>query len=258
MSTAGRMGCWGMAGFSVQVHLGLLGCLVLLHVFWGFNVVVCVAVKGWHYCCWSCLGLVGSWWWLCWLGLQYGAVMMASSMTKGLVGCFVSVGDAFRGCAIEVKWICWLIEGPGSLSSSSDSASDVLSSSEVFSSSSSMKTYTSDPSVSYSSSCGILAPRVYILASLSHWTSVHSFTYCMHPFSSTATQSLSTSQVHLRTAHACPERPGVEWFVIFWRSAPISCLVRRDRFQVGYRGGHQGSRCLLHGGCRGRITGRGH
>ena len=106
-------------------------------------------------------------------------VMVASGVRKGLVGCFVSVGDAFRDCAIGVRCICWLIEGPGSLSSSSDSASDVLSSSKVFSSSSSTRTCMLDPLVSYLSSCGILAPRVYVLASVLQWTSVHSSLY-MH------------------------------------------------------------------------------
>ena len=96
---------------------------------------------------------------------------MAISDVKGLL--LVSVGDAFRDCAIGVKWICWSIEGPGSLSSSSDLALDVLSSSEVFSSSLLTRTCTSDPSVSYLSSCGILALRAYVLVSVFQWTSVH-------------------------------------------------------------------------------------
>ena len=70
---------------------------------------------------------------------------MAISDVKGLL--LVSIGDTFKYCAIGVKQICWSIEGPGSLSSSSDSASDVLSSLEVFSSSLLMRTCTSDPSV---------------------------------------------------------------------------------------------------------------
>ena len=35
----------------------------------------------------------------------------------------------------------------------------------------------SDPSVSYSSSCGILAPKVYVLASVFQWTSFHLSSY---------------------------------------------------------------------------------
>ena len=100
---------------------------------------------------------------------------MAISDVRGLL--LVLMGDAFRDCAIGVKQICWLIDGPGFLSSSSDSASDVVSSLEVFSSSLSMRTCTSDPLVSYSSNCGMLAPREYVLVSLSQWTSVHSLLY---------------------------------------------------------------------------------
>ena len=59
------------------------------------------------------------------------------------------------------------------------SASDVLSSSEVFSNSSSMRTCTSNPSVSYSSSCGTLTPTAYVFVSVFHWTSVHLSLY-MH------------------------------------------------------------------------------
>ena len=100
---------------------------------------------------------------------------MAISDVRGLL--LVLMGDAFRDCAVGVKWICWLIDGPGSLSSSSDSASDVVSSLEVFSSSLSVRTCMSDPSVSYLSSCGILAPREYVLVSLFQWTSVHLLLY---------------------------------------------------------------------------------
>ena len=65
------------------------------------------------------------------------------------------------------------------MSSSSDLASDAVSSSEVFSSSLLMSTCMSDPSVLYLSSCGIVALRVYVLSSEFHWTSVHSSLY-MH------------------------------------------------------------------------------
>ena len=57
------------------------------------------------------------------------------------------------------------------------SASDALSSLEVFSNSSLTRTCTSDPLVSYSSSCGTLTPTVYVFASVFHWTSVHSSLY---------------------------------------------------------------------------------
>ena len=104
-------------------------------------------------------------------------VVMVVSEVKGLF--LVSVGDAFRDCAIGVRQIHWSIDGPGSLSSSSDLALDMVSSSEVFSSSSLMRTCTSDPSVSYLSSCGMLAPREYVLVSPFQWTSVHS-SLCTH------------------------------------------------------------------------------
>ena len=91
----------------------------------------------------------------------------------------ISMGDVFRVWSIGVKQICWFIEVPGSLSSSSLLASEVLSSLEVFSSSLLTRTCTSDPSVLYSSSCGTLAPTVYVFASVFHWTSVHSSLY-MH------------------------------------------------------------------------------
>ena len=64
----------------------------------------------------------------------------------------MSVGVVFKDCAIGVRQICWLFKGPGYLSSSSDSGSDSLSSSEIFSSSSLMRTCMLEPSVLYSSS----------------------------------------------------------------------------------------------------------
>ena len=85
----------------------------------------------------------------------------------------MSVGDTFRLCTIGVKQICWSMEDPGSLSSSSDLALDVLSSSEVFSSSSSTRIYMSDPSVSYLSSYRMLASKAYVLSFAFQWTSVH-------------------------------------------------------------------------------------
>ena len=33
-------------------------------------------------------------------------VMVVSGVRKGFVGCFTSVGDAFRDCAMGVKQIC--------------------------------------------------------------------------------------------------------------------------------------------------------
>ena len=102
---------------------------------------------------------------------------MVVSDRRGLF--LVSIGDVLKVWLIGAKQICWSIEAPGSLSSSSLSASDVLSSSEVFSSSSLMRTCTSDPSVSYLSSCGTLAPTAYVFASAFHWTSVHLSLY-MH------------------------------------------------------------------------------
>ena len=98
-------------------------------------------------------------------------VVMAVSNVRGLL--LLSVGDAFRDCAIGVKQICWFMEVPGFLSSSSDSASDVLSSLKAFSSSSSTRTYMSDPSVLYLSSFGMLTPKAYILSFIFQWTSVH-------------------------------------------------------------------------------------
>ena len=104
-------------------------------------------------------------------------VVMVVPDRRGLF--LISMGDIFRDWSIGVKQICWFIEVPGSLSSSSLLASDVLSSSEVFSSSLSMRTCMSDPSVLYLSSCGILAPTVYVFASMFHWTSDHLSLY-MH------------------------------------------------------------------------------
>ena len=89
----------------------------------------------------------------------------------------VSMGDVFKAWSIGANQICWFIEVPGSLSSSSLSASDALPSLEVFSSSSLARTCMSDPSVSYSSSCGTLAPTEYVFISVFHWTSVHSSLY---------------------------------------------------------------------------------
>ena len=102
---------------------------------------------------------------------------MVASDGRGLF--LFSMGDVFRVWLIGAKQICWFIEAPGSLSSSLLSALDALSPSEVFSSSSLTRTCTSDPSVLYSSSCGILTPTVYVFVSLFHWTSVHSSLY-MH------------------------------------------------------------------------------
>ena len=78
------------------------------------------------------LELLGAGWELVMAVLAWVAVwvVMAISEAKGLL--LVSVGDAFKDCAIAVRQICWLINGPGSLSSSSDSALEVVSSSEVF------------------------------------------------------------------------------------------------------------------------------
>ena len=87
--------------------------------------------------------------------------------------CWVSMGDVFSVWSIGANQICWFIEAPGSLSSSSLSASNVLPSSEVFSNSLLVRTCTSDLSVSYSSSCGTLAPIEYVFVSVFHWTSVH-------------------------------------------------------------------------------------
>ena len=125
------------------------------------------------------LELLGTGWELVMAVLAWVAVwvVMGVSEVKGLF--LVSVGDAFRDCAIGVRQICWLIDDPGSLSSSSDSASDMVSSSEVFSSSLSMRTCMSDRSVLYSSSCGMLALREYVLVSPFQWTSVH-LSLCTH------------------------------------------------------------------------------
>ena len=98
-------------------------------------------------------------------------VVMVVSDRRGLF--LISMGDVLRVWLIGAKQICWFIEVPGSLSSSSLLASDVLSSSEVFSSSSSTRTCMSDPLVLYSSSCGTLAPTAYVFVSVFHWTSVH-------------------------------------------------------------------------------------
>ena len=96
-------------------------------------------------------------------------VVWVVMVVSGRRGWFlVSIGDVFKVRSIGAKQICWFIEAPGSLSSSSLSASDALSSSEVFSASLSMRTCTSDPSVLYSSSCGTLAPTVYVFVSVFH------------------------------------------------------------------------------------------
>ena len=104
-------------------------------------------------------------------------VVMVASEGRGSF--LVSIGDVLKVWLIGAKQICWFIEAPGSLSSSSLSASDALSSSKVFSSSSSMRTCMSDPLVSYSSSCGTLTPTAYVFVSVFHWTSVHLSLY-MH------------------------------------------------------------------------------
>ena len=93
--------------------------------------------------------------------------------------CLVSMGDAFRDCAIGVRQICWSTDSSSSLSSYLDSASDALSSFKVFSTSLLMRTCMSDPLVSYLSSCGILAPTEYVLVSEFQRTSVHLSLY-MH------------------------------------------------------------------------------
>ena len=97
---------------------------------------------------------------------------------RGRLG-LLSMGDVFRIWSISTNQICWFIKAPGSLSSSSLSASDALPSSEVFSNSSLVRTCMSDPSVSYSSNCGTLAPTEYVFVSVFHWTSVHLSLY-MH------------------------------------------------------------------------------
>ena len=104
-------------------------------------------------------------------------VVIVVSDGRGLF--LFSIGDVLKVWSIGAKQICWFIEAPGSLSSSSLLASDALSSLEVFSSSSLTRTCMSDPSVSYSSSCGTLAPTVYVFVSAFHWTSVHLSLY-MH------------------------------------------------------------------------------
>ena len=98
-------------------------------------------------------------------------VVMVAPDRRGLF--LISTGHVLRVWSIGAKQICWFIEVPGSLSSSSLLASDVLSSSEVFSSSSLTRTCTSDPLVLYSSSCGTLASTVYVFVSAFYWTSVH-------------------------------------------------------------------------------------
>ena len=183
------MGCWGAAGLGPPGFPGppdppgppgppgpfgppgpppclLRICHSWSCSFWGVVVLVVVEllVTGWELVM-AVLTLVVVW------------VVMVASDRKGLF--LVSTGDVLKVQSIGVKWICWSIEAPGSLSSSLLLASDALSSSEVFSSSSSMRTCMSDPSVSYSSSCGILAPTAYVFASAFHWTSVHSSLY-MH------------------------------------------------------------------------------
>ena len=91
----------------------------------------------------------------------------------------VCMCDVLRVWSIGARQICWFSEVPGSLSSSLLLASNALSSLDVFSSSSSMRTCTSDPLVLYSSNCGTLAPMAYVFVSAFHWTSVHSSLY-MH------------------------------------------------------------------------------
>ena len=177
------MGCWGVAGLGPPGPPGppdppgppgppgpfgppgpppclLRICCNRLCSFWGVVVLVVVEllVAGWELVM-AVLTLVVVW------------VVMVASDRRGLF--LVSIGDVLKVWLIGAKWICWSIEAPGSLSSSSLSASDALSSSEVFSSSSLTRTCTSDPSVSYSSSCGTLTPTVYVLVSAFHWTSVH-------------------------------------------------------------------------------------
>ena len=97
-------------------------------------------------------------------------VVIVASGRGGLF--LVSMGDVLKVWSIGARQICWFIEVPGSLSSSSLLASDALSSSEVFSSSLSTRTCMSDPSVLYLSNCGTLAPMVYVFVSAFHWTSV--------------------------------------------------------------------------------------
>ena len=127
--------------------------------FWGVVVLVVeLLVAGWELVI-AMLTLVVVW------------VVMVAPGGRGLF--LVSIGDILRVWSIGAKWIYWFIEVPGSLSSSSLLASDALSSLEVFSCSLLTRTCTSDPSVLYSSSCGILAPMVYVFTLAFHWTSVH-------------------------------------------------------------------------------------
>ena len=131
--------------------------------FWGVVVLVVeLLVAGWELVI-AVLMLVVVW------------VVMDAPDRGGLF--LISMGDVLRVWSIGVKWICWFIKVPGSLSSSLLLASEVLSSLEVFSSSLSTRTCMSDPSVLYLSSCGTLAPTVYVFASAFHWTSVHSSLY---------------------------------------------------------------------------------
>ena len=183
------MGCWGAAGLGPPGPpgppdppgppgpLGPFGppgpppcllriCCSWLCSFWGVVVLVVVEllVAGWELVM-AVLMLVVVW------------VVMVASDRRGLF--LISTGDVLKVWLIGAKQICWSIEAPGSLSSSLLSASDALSSSEVFSSSLSTRTCTSDPSVLYLSSYGTLAPTVYVFDSVFHWTSVHSSLY-MH------------------------------------------------------------------------------
>ena len=170
------MGCWGVAGLGPPGPpgppdppgppgppgpLGPPPCLLrICHSwscsFWGVVVLVVeLLVAGWELVI-AVLTLVVVW------------VVMVAPGRRGLF--LISMGGVLRVWSIGAKWICWFIEVPGSLSSSSLSASDALSSLEVFFSSLLMRTCMSDPLVSYSSSCGILTPTVYVFASAFHWT----------------------------------------------------------------------------------------
>ena len=179
------MGCWGTAGLGPPGPpgppdppgppgppgpLGPPPCLLRICCswscsFWGVVVLVVeLLMAGWELVI-AVLTLVVVW------------VVIVTPDRRGLF--LISTGDVLRVWSIGVKQICWSIEVPGSLSSSLLLASDALSSSEVFSSSLLTRTCTSDPSVSYLSSCGTLTPIVYVFASAFHWTSVHLSLY-MH------------------------------------------------------------------------------
>ena len=134
------MGCWGAAGLGPPGPPGppdppdppgppgppgpLGPPLCLLRIchswscsFWGVVVLVVeLLVAGWELVI-AVLTLVVVW------------VVMAVPGRRGLF--LISMGDVLRFWSIGAKQICWFIEVPGSLSSSSLLASDALSSLEV-------------------------------------------------------------------------------------------------------------------------------